>query len=283
MMRAATAADVPALRGFLEQHVETSMFLLGNLEAHGVSGSDHPKATRYFLWEEAGQITGVFGSTPDGDLMCQMPGITPAAAEAFVRALSGQRVCGITGVGAQVEEVLRALALPQERWQMDEVEPLYQLSLEALAEGREVLRVPQPEDRAMLEAWYLAYHLDTGLATGEVAGTEAVRRAKAAVNSSRHVLLIENGRPVAISQSTVRAGAAVQIGGVFVPEPLRGRGLAGRVVAAQLRQLRDEGCRTAILFAASVPAARAYERIGFRHIGSYRVAMLKAPLTLEAA
>lgn len=162
MMRAATAADVPALRGFLEQHVETSMFLLGNLEAHGVSGSDHPKATRYFLWEEAGQITGVFGSTPDGDLMCQMPAITPAAAEAFVRALSGQRVCGITGVGAQVEEVLRALALPQERWQMDEVEPLYQLSLDALPEGREVLRVPQPEDRAMLEAWYLAYHLDTG-------------------------------------------------------------------------------------------------------------------------
>ena len=69
----------------------------------------------------------------------------------------------------------------------------------------------------------------------------------------------------------------VQVGGVYVPPGMRGQGLGGAVVAAQLAELRSQGTRLAILFAANVPAARAYERIGFRHIGSYEIALLKSP------
>jgi predicted GNAT family acetyltransferase len=71
-----------------------------------------------------------------------------------------------------------------------------------------------------------------------------------------------------------RAGQEVQIGGVYVPPGFRGQGRAGRAVAAQLAAARDGGARTAILFAGSAPAARAYERIGFERIGTYRVALL---------
>ncbi|WP_323767817.1 GNAT family N-acetyltransferase [Marinovum sp.] len=283
MMRPAGAEDVGTLRAFLAAHVETSMFLLGNLEAHGLERATDPKATRYFLWEEAGRLSGVFGVTPDGDLMCQMPAIPREAASAFASALQGHRIVGITGVAGQVERVLAELALPRDAWQMDEIEPLYRLELEALGASAEVIRAPGAGDLEMLEGWYLAYHLDTGLATGAQAKAQAARRARAAVGSDRHVLLIEDSRPVALSQHTVRAGSAVQIGGVFVPPPLRGQGLAGRVVAAQLHRLRAEDVETAILFAASTSAARAYERIGFRHIGHYRVAMLKAPQVLGVA
>lgn len=276
MMRRAGPADEGALRDFLSAHIETSMFLLGNLEAHGLGPSTHPKATRYHLWEEAGRLTGVFGVTPDGDLMVQMPGITRAAARAFVAALAGQRIVGITGVPEQVSQVIAALDLPAEVWQMDEVEPLYRLELAGLAASDEMIRRPEPVDREMLEDWYLAYHEDTGLAAGERARAEAERRARGAVGSDRHVLLIEDGQPVALSQHTVRAGSAVLIGGVFVPQPLRGAGRAGRVVSAQLTRLRGAGVETALLFAASTTAARAYERIGFRLVGRYRVAMLKA-------
>ena len=52
------------------------------------------------------------------------------------------------------------------------------------------------------------------------------------------------------------------------------------MVVAQLAALRGDGVTTAILFAASSPAARAYERIGFVRCGTYRVALLKAPVTI---
>ena len=38
MIRPAAADDLAALRAFLAALIETSMFLLGNLEAHGLCG-----------------------------------------------------------------------------------------------------------------------------------------------------------------------------------------------------------------------------------------------------
>ena len=73
----------------------------------------------------------------------------------------------------------------------------------------------------------------------------------------------------------------MQVGGVFVPPAHRGRGHGGAIVAAQLQELQKTGTQTAILFAANNVAARAYERIGFRHIGTYALAMLEAPLIIK--
>jgi hypothetical protein len=38
-MRPATGSDVPAISAFLHARIERSMFLAGNLEAHGITGS----------------------------------------------------------------------------------------------------------------------------------------------------------------------------------------------------------------------------------------------------
>ncbi|GAA6209491.1 hypothetical protein NBRC116601_27840 [Cognatishimia sp. WU-CL00825] len=67
-----------------------------------------------------------------------------------------------------------------------------------------------------------------------------------------------------------------RIGGVFVPHKNRNRGLAGRLILSHLNELRNEGVKRAILFAASAAAAKAYEKIGFQHIRFYQVALLKA-------
>ena len=79
-MRPATQADIPAISAFLSRHIETSMFLMGNLEAHGIGNTDHPHGTRFHLREADGTITGVFGRTNHGMLMCQAPGLTNAEA-----------------------------------------------------------------------------------------------------------------------------------------------------------------------------------------------------------
>ena len=92
----------------------------------------------------------------------------------------------------------------------------------------------------------------------------------------------EGGTPVAMAAINACAGSALQIGGVFVPPELRGDGRAGRVVSALLAEKAQGEADTAILFAASESAAKAYERIGFQKIGAYRVALLKEPYTLGA-
>ncbi|MEO9684847.1 MAG: N-acetyltransferase, partial [Tateyamaria sp.] len=54
----------------------------------------------------------------------------------------------------------------------------------------------------------------------------------------------------------------------------------GQVIAAHLAQARDRGINRAILFAANRAAARAYEAIGFRHIGAYRVALFEGDVSI---
>ena len=67
----------------------------------------------------------------------------------------------------------------------------------------------------------------------------------------------------------------VQVGGVFTPPELRGRGHGRAVVAASLEIARSEGVTRSILFTdeANAPARRAYEAIGFREIGRYGIVL----------
>ncbi|SFJ82779.1 GNAT family N-acetyltransferase [Celeribacter neptunius] len=284
MIRKAVAADVPQLTEFLTRHIETSMFLLGNLEAHGVSGSDHPHATTYYLRLAGEEITGVFGIANGGFLMCQLPGITGAEVRDFVALADGVTFRGMTGEVAQLRSFLSVLPVPQARWQMQEIEPLYALDLGLLHQIDARIRRVLPGDRGLLATWFHHYFEDTGLASGAQALSEAEERADEAMsNPDIRILLDAEDKPCAMSALNARAGTALQVGGVFVPRALRGRGLAGRVVAAMLAELRAEGATRAILFAASKDAARAYEKIGFEQLGEYMLAIPKAPLTLEVS
>ena len=72
----------------------------------------------------------------------------------------------------------------------------------------------------------------------------------------------------------------MQVGGVYTPPGLRGRGQARRAVALHMQELRGEGVQTAILFASGAAACRAYEAIGFRRIGTYSLAILEEPVVI---
>ena len=66
----------------------------------------------------------------------------------------------------------------------------------------------------------------------------------------------------------------VQIGGVWTPPELRGRGYARRVVAGALRVAEGEGVRRAVLFTENPAARRSYEALGFRQVGEFGVIVL---------
>nr|WP_255743953.1 GNAT family N-acetyltransferase [Aliiroseovarius sediminis] len=112
---------------------------------------------------------------------------------------------------------------------------------------------------------------------------EAQGRTDRALETGDVRIMEVNGQPVAMTAINARLPDMIQIGGVYTPPTLRGKGYARRVVALHLAEEREQGVTNAILFASGPAACRAYEAIGFRHIGSYALAILKEPVILGVA
>ncbi|MBO9466385.1 GNAT family N-acetyltransferase [Tropicibacter sp. R15_0] len=274
MLRLATAQDVAALDTFLAHHAESSMFLRSNLAAHGTDERDHRHGTRFFIW---GEIEGVFGATVSGFLLVQAPNCPPEAFAAFAHILDQERALGMTGPDDQVAQALTALGLTTARYQLNHAEPLYRLDLAHLPEGRLPMRLPQPQDLDFLVDWFSGYLVDTQQNIPDNVVQPARDRAQIAVDTQSIRLLLQGGQPVAMAAINASVADHVQVGGVFVPQDQRQKGLGRGVTTALLQEARDDGAKIAILFANNPPAARAYEAIGFQKVGDFRVAILAEP------
>lgn len=284
MIRQAQPGEEASIEAFLARHPNSSMFLRSNLAAHGLGDRQQALATNYLLdLEDTGAIRGVFGRSNEGFLMCQCPEADSATWERFSQMLNGQVMQGITGDSDQVEAALRFFTPALAEFSINHAEPLYRLELDALAPSKAKLRSPTPFDVELLTFWFAAYARETGVQKSGDAGKIAVSRAVSAITSGKTRLLLEGDRPVAMSSFNATIPGMVQIGGVYTPPELRGRGHARTVVAGQLREARGEGVQVALLFSNNDAASRAYEAIGFQHVGSYRVAVLKTPLEIGGA
>lgn len=276
MPRPALPTDLPALVAFLERRIESSMFLLGNLAAHGLGTSPHPHAMTVWLQTDETGVTGVLGLTRGGIVLMQLaPGADPGP---WARCLAGADIAGLNGDAGQVAVLTAALGLERAQFALWSEQPLMTLDLSALHGPFATIRAPAEGDLTLLTGWLAAYGVETG--TAEAGSAPALAQAALARGETR--LLIEDGAPVAMSSLNARAGQAVQVGGVYTPPGGRGRGRAGRLVAAQLAEQRAAGVTRALLFAASPVAEGAYRNIGFARAGRYGVALLRAPVRIAA-
>ena len=257
-LRAAGADDLPALTALLRQYEATSMFPLSNLAGAGLHGAG-PYGMRFWV---TGDVSGAIGLTNGGMLQPQWPGADWAAARAV---LAGEEVAGVIGPAGQIRPLVEVLGLGSAEARLSSTEPGFVLELKDLIipEGPGVLAGLDAAEPAVLYAWRAAY------LTG-VAGTPPGRAAQQAQGdieqfraAGRHRLLLEDGAPVAMCGFNAVLPDVVQVGAVYVPPDLRGRGRARRVVALHLAEARAQGVRRARLFAVSDQAARAYRAIGF--------------------
>lgn len=280
-LRHAGARDAARLDAFLAQHPATSMFLRSNLAAHGTDDTTHPHGTSFFISEVAGAITGVFGITNAGFLLAQAPDAPPEAWDAFAQAIKGRVVAGMTGRPVQVQMCLKACGLLLGPWTVLADDPIYHLMLSDLVDMPGQVRAPTVDDLALLERWYATYALDTGQAlVDDAPSPETKARAARAVGSDDVVILEEDGLPVAMAGVNARLVDTVQLGGVFTPDGLRGNGYARRAVAGLLRRCLAQGVTQSVLFANNDAAAQAYEALGYRRVGDYRVAILRTPIRI---
>ncbi len=275
-IRALTPADEAALEAFLIEHRDSSMFLRSGVRRGNLAQAVYAGA---FL---DGRLVGVVSHGLSGVVLVQAPKFLPDLARACV-AWSARAVTGLSGPRAQVHETRTLLELDTADVLLQSDEGLYALALadfrvpEALSAGGVACRAPRPDERDTLCAWRLAYDLEAIGATDTPAQrARATAALDAQIASGNAWVAVENDRPVSLAAFNAALPDIVQLGGIYTPPELRGRGFAKVAVAGSLLAAQDRGASRAVLFTNNPSAVRAYEALGFRLVGDYSVVLFKS-------
>lgn len=276
-LRTLRNGDEARLEAFLSARPESSLFLLSNAEAAGLEDRGAPYQATYVAALEGDEIAGVAAHCWNGVLVLQAPAHLEAVARAAAER-SGRRIRGICGPLDQTIAARRALGLNSAATTLESRDDLYALGLDRLvvpgplASGEVLCRLPAPGELDRLVAWRVQYARETlgaedsdGLAAGcreEVERLQAMRR---------QWVLERAGELVSYTAFNARIPDMVQVGGVFTPAALRGRGYARAVVAGSLLAARSDGASRAVLFTdkQNASAGAAYDALGFRIVGEY--------------
>ena len=175
-----------------------------------------------------------------------------------------------------------ALRLKSEAASYNRDEWLYGLDLVdlivplALSTGVVACRAPLPGERDTLCAWRRAYDMEAlGAADTEETRLRSARSLDQQIADGNAWIALEHAAPVSLSSFNAVLPDIVQLGGIYTPPELRGRGFARVAVAASLVAARERGAERAVLFTSNPSAARAYEALGFLRIGGYAVTLFR--------
>lgn len=289
MIRKLKEGDEPLLEHFLSGYAETSMFLRSNLKASGLSYKDESFHGEYLgSFCKAGQIEGVLAHFWNGNIMMQAPNVEvlDRLIKAF-RKIVTRPIVGILGENQQAEIVLSGLNISNQQYAINRSEGLYILDLKAISFPNEtendfdVIEAGKLEKPLLLQ-WIKAYEIEAlGAAEGEALASHIENRVDRLIKNSNCWALIINGIPVSLSAFNARLTDIVQIGPVWTPPEYRNKGYARTLVRLTLLKAKQEGICKAILFTDNPAAIKAYEAIGFRKMGFYRLALLKTPVILS--
>jgi RimJ/RimL family protein N-acetyltransferase len=278
-------ADQAALEVFALPCIETSMFLLGNSRVGGLHDQDQRFQGTYAAAFKGDDIIGVAAHFWNGNLVVNAPWHLSELWRAAI-ASSGRGLKGVLGPAAQVAAVMQELAVAPDAdvVQMYSVETLYSLDLReiimprALTSGEVTARRAEPRDLDTLARWRTAYVIE---ALNEPDSPELLDAGRSAIMrqiQERRLWIAETRNQLAaMTAFNTATKEAVQVGGVFTPPELRGKGYARAAVAQSLLDARADGAEMAILFTGddNFPAQKAYTALGFRHVGDYCITILK--------
>ena len=252
------------------------MFLRANARQGGLDDRGQPRQATYAAAVGPSGVAAVAAHCWNGILLVQAPEQVREVARAALAA-SGRPLKGISGPADQVRSARDALGVRKAA--VDDADLLYTLDLAGLrlpaALAALSLRKPRGDDLPRLIAWREQYLVETGLSAP---GPRLHQDAKSGIEllqaQGDHWLLEDRGEPLSYMAFNARLPDIVQVGGVWTPPALRGRGYARCAVAGSLLEARAGGARRAILFTSSASAARAYEALGFTRAGEYGLLIL---------
>lgn len=278
--------DIPLARTFLKKHMETSLFLLSNMEKVGLENNDEPYQGDYLGAFNGGDLVGVIAHYWNGTLMMQSPNLS-ILSELYDELISNlmRPIKAIVGDADQGQYILDQLAISEDKFALNATDSLMSLELNQLY-------IPHAEDKSLavvdiserhfdiLKEWIRGYEIEALGTPDDDKLTEAtIKTAHDRINGDNCWILEANGQPVALSGFNAQLPEIVQVGPVWTPPEHRNKGYARHLVARTLERARTRAVQKSILFT-DVPAAqKAYEAIGFKEIGKFQLALLKEPIS----
>lgn len=278
-IRLLTHEDTPQLEAFLVSHRDSSMFLRSNARRGGVLYQGQPFQAVYAGAFRHGLMVGVVAHSHSGMVQVQAPESVAELTRACMD-WSGRQVTGLTGPLLQVREAGVALRLETGKAKLCADEGLYALNLSdlvvppALSTGAIVCQAPSPQQRDSLCTWRLAYDIEV---LGATDSPEQRKRAADFLDwqiaDGNAWVAMDRGAPVSLSAFNATLPDIVQLGGIYTPPELRGRGFAKVAVAASLLAARDHGASRAVLFTNNPSAVRTYKALGFERVGDFSLVL----------
>ncbi|WP_375475608.1 GNAT family N-acetyltransferase [uncultured Nostoc sp.] len=276
ILRILQPGDEVSLEAFLLQHTDTSMFLRSNWRAAGLLDQGARFQGTYIAAYIDENIVAVAAHFWNGMIVVQAPIHLLEVVQAAV-AQSGRAISGISGPAAQVEATKSILGFSNRPTQLDEPEIFLSLALrnlqipQALASAKVQCRLPHPNELELLTQWCAAYSVET-LGQRDIPSLTTASRLviEARQATAMHWVLVAGDTLVSYSAFNASLPDIVQIGGVWTPPALRGKGYAKSVVAGSLLDARSQGVKRAILFTGdnNQAAQAAYRGIGFLPTGN---------------
>ena len=277
-VRTLEPGDETAVGAFLSRHADASMFLRSNLLAAGLAYDGRTFECTWAGAFENGDLVGVAAHAWNGIVLVQAP---RALADIVRHAVttSGRAVGGVLAEWAQVLATRSALGLDARAARFVTRDDLFALDLsrlvvpEPLAQGRVRVRIAGDADLEHVVRWRSAYRVELMGHPADDPDLDASSRAETAplLAQGDGFLLEANHAPVAFSVFNARLPDCVQVGSVYTPPALRGRGYARAVVAGSLLAARAAGVARSILFTGedNERARRAYVSLGYEIVGDY--------------
>lgn len=282
LLRVLRPGDEPALEAFLTPRTESSMFLRANWRTAGLEDHGQLYQGTYLAAFERGEVVAVVTHFWQGNLALQAPAHLAAILRELPRHCA-RPVKGLVGPWSQVVQARALLGMNEAVATLEDRDGLFTLALadlrvpEPLRTGAWVCRKAEGKD---LEAMVRYRHDFRAEAIGEAPGEALMQSARETVTANFKegslYLLEDSGKLVATTMFNARLPDIVQIGGVYTPPQLRGRGYGRAAVAGSLLAVQAEGVSRAVLFTQEVgPARRAYEGIGFRMTGDFGLVVFR--------
>lgn len=280
-VRAIAKGDEPELDRYLAAHADTAMFLRSNLLAAGLVDEGKPYQGAWFGAFDGLRIVAIAVHGWNGIVLVQAEsdahgaelGLAARAAVDTTRE-RGREVTGIIGPFAQVGTTRTALELDRRKAGLEGKEYLFALDLAKLVLPRGAIgvRPTVDDDMELCAAWRVDYCQEAMSMSLEESRARSLSDVERTHRRGDSFLLEDAGKtPVSYSAFNARLPDAVQIGGVWTPRELRGKGYARAVVAGSLVLARAVGVTRATLFTGewNTPAQKAYEALGFERLGDY--------------
>lgn len=290
-VRVLQSGDEAALESFLSGYTATCMYIRSNLQEAGLTYNGQPYEGEYWgSFDEAGTLNGVLAHYWNNNIMMKAnnPEVLSDLLQAFKAAVS-RPIAGVLGVNDQADQVIQELGVSDAPFALNTNALLYSLDLTQLTlptnrHGNAYRMVGiDAIDRTLLTRWIRSFEIEALQREDDDALTLHVADSvdKMLASGNNWALLVDDN-PVCLSGFNASLSDIVQIGPVWTPPEHRSNGYARTLLALTLAQARERGVKEAILFTDVPAAAKAYEAVGFQHIGYYRLAILKQPVMLNS-